>query len=160
MEPALVVDLLDEVGKVFGDVLEGFECHQIDRLDLQRFHEALGLGVVIRVSPATHRADQAVGGQCLAVELGSILGRFNRSSQHLELGGCDAVQKSSLGAVHPKQIGFTWAATGMARENLCRFWRAIASGLTSEDAAVDAASYSWMRSAACASSSHAPCSYF
>ena len=35
MEPALVVDLLDEVGKVFSDVLESLERHRIDRFDLQ-----------------------------------------------------------------------------------------------------------------------------
>ena len=49
MEPALIVDLLDEVGKVLGDILESFERHRIDCLDLQCFHEALGLGVVVRV---------------------------------------------------------------------------------------------------------------
>ena len=52
MEPALVVDLLDEVGKVFSDVFEGFEGHRIDRLDLQRFHEAFGLGIIVRIAAA------------------------------------------------------------------------------------------------------------
>jgi hypothetical protein len=33
MEPAFVVDLLDEVGKMFSDVLEGFERHRIDGLN-------------------------------------------------------------------------------------------------------------------------------
>lgn len=73
MKPAFIVDLLDEVGKVLGNILEGFERHRIDRLDPQRFHEALGFGVVVGVAPASHRADQAVGDQCVAVELGSIL---------------------------------------------------------------------------------------
>ena len=73
MEPALVVDHLDEVGKVLGDVLESFECHRVDRLDLQRFHEAFSLGIIVRIAAATHRTDQAVGGQCVAVELGSVL---------------------------------------------------------------------------------------
>ena len=54
MWPALVVNLLDEVGKVFGDVLECLEGYRVNGLDLQRFHEALGLGIVIRVAPATH----------------------------------------------------------------------------------------------------------
>jgi len=40
MKPAIVVDLLDEAGKVFCDVLEGFEDHRVDRLDLQRLDEA------------------------------------------------------------------------------------------------------------------------
>ncbi|WP_167514817.1 hypothetical protein [Mesorhizobium intechi] len=36
MEPAFVLDLLDEAGKVINDVVEGFEGHRVDRLDLQR----------------------------------------------------------------------------------------------------------------------------
>ena len=40
MKPAIVVDLLDEAGKVFCDVLEGLEDHRVDRLDLQRLDEA------------------------------------------------------------------------------------------------------------------------
>jgi hypothetical protein len=35
MKPAIVVDLLAEAGKLFCDVLEGFEDHRVDRLDLQ-----------------------------------------------------------------------------------------------------------------------------
>lgn len=60
MEPAFVVDLLDEAGKVINDVVEGFEGHRVDRLDLQRLHEALRLGVVVKIASAAHRARQAV----------------------------------------------------------------------------------------------------
>lgn len=63
MEPALVVDLLDEVGKVFGDILERLEGHGIDTLDLQCLHEALG--VVVGIAPAAHRTDQTMIGKKL-----------------------------------------------------------------------------------------------
>src|SRR5262245_29694565 len=54
MEPAFVVDLLDEVGKVLGDVLEAFEGHRVDGFDLQGFHEAFRRGVVIRIAATPH----------------------------------------------------------------------------------------------------------
>jgi hypothetical protein len=50
VEPTFVVDLLDKVGKVLSDVLEAFEGHRIDRLDLYGFHEAFRFGVVIRIA--------------------------------------------------------------------------------------------------------------
>ena len=71
--PAPVVDLLDEVGKVLGYVVESLEGHRIDRFDLQRLHEALGFGVVIRIASAAHRADQIVVDQKLPAALGGIL---------------------------------------------------------------------------------------
>src|SRR5690606_8483520 len=73
MKPAFVVDLLDEAGKMFDNVLECFEGHRIDRFDLQRFHEALGFCVVVRIASATHRADQTLGVKKLSVEFGRIL---------------------------------------------------------------------------------------
>jgi hypothetical protein len=82
--PALVVDLLDEVGKVLDDVLEAFEGHRVDGFDLQGFHEAFRPGVIIGVASASHRADQLSGLQRLAVRLGSVLGGFKRLSQHSE----------------------------------------------------------------------------
>src|SRR4051794_39068979 len=50
VEPARVVDLLDEAGKVVGNVVEGLECHWVDGFDLEHLHEALGLGVVVWVA--------------------------------------------------------------------------------------------------------------
>jgi hypothetical protein len=84
MEPVFVVDLLDEVGKVLCDVVEAFEGHRVDSFDLESFHEAFRLGVVIGVTPASHRTDQISRFQRLAVRLGSVLGGFNRLSQHSE----------------------------------------------------------------------------
>jgi hypothetical protein len=60
VQPPAVVDLVDEAGQVEGDVLDGLAGDRIDRLDLQRLDEALGLGVVVGVAAPPHRTDQAV----------------------------------------------------------------------------------------------------
>ena len=73
MQSALVVDLLDEARKILNDVFERFVCHGIDRLDFHGFHEALRLGVVIRIAAPAHRADEAVDGQQVAIALRCIL---------------------------------------------------------------------------------------
>lgn len=57
-----VVDLIDEARKVGSDIVERLIGHRIDDLDLERFHEALGLGVIIRIAAAPHRSDQAMFG--------------------------------------------------------------------------------------------------
>jgi hypothetical protein len=49
LKPAIVVDLLDEAGKVFCDFLEGFEDHRVDRLDLQRLVKLILAGEVDRL---------------------------------------------------------------------------------------------------------------
>lgn len=54
MKSACVVNVLDEVGKVFGQHFECFISHWIDRFDLQRLHEAFCLGIVIGIPPAAH----------------------------------------------------------------------------------------------------------
>ena len=55
VEPPCVVDLVDEAGKIGGDILESIVVHQVDGFDLQRLHEALGLGVMGWTPPV--RAD-------------------------------------------------------------------------------------------------------
>ncbi len=47
MKATAVVDLFDEPWQPSGDVLERLVACQVDLLDLQRLHEALGLGVVV-----------------------------------------------------------------------------------------------------------------
>ena len=74
VEPSLIVDLVDEAGKVGRDVPESFASHRVYRLHLQRLHEALGFGVVVRISAPAHRTNEAVIGQELPVELGRALG--------------------------------------------------------------------------------------
>ena len=73
MQSASVVDLIDEAGKVGGDIFEGLIIHQIDGLDLERLHEALSLGVVVGIAASTHGTDQTMVGEDIAVDLGSVL---------------------------------------------------------------------------------------
>jgi len=49
-----------ESRKIISDVIEVFIGHRIDSLDLERLHEALRLGIVVRVAAPAHRADKAV----------------------------------------------------------------------------------------------------
>jgi hypothetical protein len=74
VEPSGIVDAVDELGKIFDDIGECLERHWIDALDLQRLHEAFCLGVVVRISSPTHGPFDAVIGEVVAVDLGSILG--------------------------------------------------------------------------------------
>src|SRR5215813_3944203 len=73
VQPASVVDLVNEAGKIRGDVLECFVVHQVDGFDLQRLDEAFGLGVVVGVSTPAHRADEPMLCEQLAVSLAGIL---------------------------------------------------------------------------------------
>jgi hypothetical protein len=69
MESASVVNLVDEAGKIHGHILEGFVVHQIDGLDLEGLHEALGFGIIVWVPPPPHRTNEAVVGEQAAIDL-------------------------------------------------------------------------------------------
>ena len=47
-----------QAGNIDRDVVEGLIGHQVDGFDLQGLHEALGLGVVVRIAAPAHRTDQ------------------------------------------------------------------------------------------------------
>ena len=81
VQPLRVLDLVDEPREIVGDVAKALVFHAIHRLHLQRLHEALGLGVVIRVPAPPHRAFEPVLGQFLSIPLRCVLLGFNRSSQ-------------------------------------------------------------------------------
>ena len=55
-----VIDLLDKAGNVGSDIVESLLGHQVNGLDLQCLHEALGLGIVVGIAAAPHRTDQAM----------------------------------------------------------------------------------------------------
>ena len=58
MQAPWVVHLIDQAGNIDRDVVEGLIGHQVDGFDLQGLHEALGLGVVVRIAAPAHRTDQ------------------------------------------------------------------------------------------------------
>ena len=42
----MLLDVVNEAGKIGGDIREGFVAYQVDGLDLQRLDAALGLGII------------------------------------------------------------------------------------------------------------------
>lgn len=59
MQTGGIVDVFNEGRQVSGNVLESLVVSDMDGLDLQGLHEALGLGVVVRVASPAHRPDEA-----------------------------------------------------------------------------------------------------
>ena len=62
-----IIDIFDEARQRASDVIESLVLHQVDLLNLECLHEALGLGVVVWVAASTHRTDEAVLGELGAV---------------------------------------------------------------------------------------------
>jgi len=57
MQATSIANVVDEPGKLFGDVVEGLKGDRTDRLDFECLHEAHRLGVIVRVSAPAHQAD-------------------------------------------------------------------------------------------------------
>src|SRR3954447_17927470 len=74
MQTAAVVDCIDEFREVRRGVFEAFERHRVNGLDLQRLHEALHLGVIVRVATPAHGADEPMSSEQLAIRFSSVLG--------------------------------------------------------------------------------------
>src|SRR4051794_24288098 len=109
MKAFAVVDLVEEPRKVGGDVLERLVGGEVDSLDLQRLHEALRLGVVIWIGAAAHRADQAMGGQQLAVDLRRVLrtaiGMMNAAGDRRSIPDCRLQCRDRDAGVHRSADG-------------------------------------------------------
>jgi hypothetical protein len=73
MQPDAIVVLLDERGNVRTQVVEISIGIGIDLLPLERLHEALTTGVVIRVRRPAHARDHVVRSQQGHVRFGGIL---------------------------------------------------------------------------------------
>jgi hypothetical protein len=123
-----VVEPVDPFQRGVLDGLKGSpRAASVDYFGLVEAIDGLGQGIVVAVADAAHRGLDAGLGQALGVLDGHILGGFNRSTQHLELGGCDEGTQTCFGLVYADQIRFSWEAPLWQRDNLCRFWRAIAA---------------------------------
>ena len=92
MQTLRVVDLIDEVRKVGGDILHGFIVHQVDGLDLKRLHEALGSGIVIWIASPAHRTDQPMASKELTIRsrgvLRSAIGMMDTARRRLPPSDC------------------------------------------------------------------------
>ena len=60
VRPDGVVDVVDESRQARGDIVEGLVFCDIDRLDLRRFYEALGLRIVTGISSPAHGPDKEI----------------------------------------------------------------------------------------------------
>jgi hypothetical protein len=63
----MIVNLVEEAGKVDGYVLECFVVPQIHGVGLQCLHEAFRLGVVVKIAAPAHGANEAMCGEQLPV---------------------------------------------------------------------------------------------
>ena len=177
MKTSAVVDLVDEPRQVGCHVLERLVGCQVDGLDLERLHKAFRLGVVVRVDAASccspPRLDDAMPPQ----PAGSHSTRTRRRSHQ-----CGPGVRRCRG--ERATCRRRWIARGSsARTLLGRRWRGpvtteviallgrgacfkapFSSSISSawrptiRSRAAILASYSWIRSAACTSSSEAPAS--
>src|ERR1700756_5078867 len=68
-----IVHIFDEARQRAGNVIESLVLHQVDLLDLEGLHEALGLGIVVWVAASTHRTLEAVLGKLGAIIFSGIL---------------------------------------------------------------------------------------
>jgi hypothetical protein len=59
MRPLSVVDLFDEPWQPGLHTVEGFVAVKVDFFDLERFHETLGLRIVVQVACRVHRSSKA-----------------------------------------------------------------------------------------------------
>ena len=110
-----------------------------DQLGLEQADDRLGQRVVVGIAAGTDGGRRAGLREPFGVADGQVLGGFNWSSQHLDSEELrwEHGASAAIGAVVPpmRSPGRPPVAR---REHRQRFWKAIARGLSSEDAAVAA----------------------
>ena len=113
VEPACVVDRVDKAWKIGHDVLEGFVCHQVHRFDLQCFHEALCLGIIVWIAPPSHRSDEPMIGEELGLHE-TVLRRWVKQFSPQATG---AVRHPITQAPAPSPSDLISEVTRLRREN-------------------------------------------
>src|SRR5215213_7364222 len=84
-----VVEDLDVVKDLGPEIGSGRPGAAVDELFLERGEEALSDRVIEAIAARSHRLGDAGGAGLLAEGQRDVLGGFNWSSQHLDLGGVD-----------------------------------------------------------------------
>ena len=125
----------------FADRIVGWRVSRSAKTDfvLDALEQALHDRRPVQKGGLVHHSDR--GGQ----------GGFNRTSQHLYLGGVDDDWKAKIHTVHAGKIESPGRPPFWQRENLCRYWLGIAAGLSSEEAGIEAGVFApvgsrWFRS--------------
>ena len=86
----------------------------VDQLRLVEAVDRLGESVVVAIADAADRGLDTGLGEALGVSNADVLGGFNRSSQHQEIGGCDDGWSTSIGSMHTAEVTFARKATCLA----------------------------------------------
>jgi len=73
-----------------------------------------GRAAVVTVADAADRRLDAGLGKAFGVSNADVLGGFNRSSQHREVGGCDEGIHTSFGPVHTQEASIAGSSAGLA----------------------------------------------
>jgi hypothetical protein len=81
---------------------------------LQRPEIALNHRVIPAVASTTHALNDPVFCQTCNKSISGVLGEFNRSSQHPEIGGCDDGLQTRLGSMHKKEVACARAPACLA----------------------------------------------
>src|ERR1700730_13544937 len=63
----MIVNLVEEAGKIGGYVLECFVVQHIHCLEIELLHEAFRLGVIVKIATVAHGANEAICGEELSV---------------------------------------------------------------------------------------------
>ena len=114
MSPNGVTEPVDVSGDgVFG-LLAGLPCDWPDQLRLDGLEERLDHRVIKAISLARHRDQNVMAAKLGLVVDGTILGGFNRSSQHPIAGGADDDGTTEVGALNAAQIMFARTTAGLA----------------------------------------------
>lgn len=110
----------------------------VDHFGLVEPNDRLGKRVVLGIADGARRWLDADLGQALRVPNKEVSGKFNRSSQHLKEGACDENQEAAVRSCGTCQDALTRPAPGCISCGETAFWRAIAKGWSSEEAAASA----------------------
>jgi hypothetical protein len=105
------LDVIEHIG--FGFVAGPIDLAG-DALGLQLGEEALHRSIVPDIAGAAHRAGDAVIGHQSLELIAGVLGGFNRSSQHREVGGCDEGSETSFGPVHAQEASVAGSSARLA----------------------------------------------
>jgi hypothetical protein len=73
VEPAAVVDFIDEAGKWRDHFVEALIVAEVNLLTLERLDKALGFAIIVRIAASPHRAEQRMRHQFVPIRLNRIL---------------------------------------------------------------------------------------
>jgi hypothetical protein len=86
----------------------------MDHLGFVEAVDGFGEGIVVAVTDAADRGLDTRLGKPLGILDRDVLGRFKRSSQHLDKGSCDEHSEAAFGSVRARRVAVARPALGGA----------------------------------------------